>query len=271
MKLKNIIFLSALSISALVSSCKQQEVQPFTGETGVNFLGHDTTGKEWDTGTNFLSKEINFFDSLKLETFPLDAMEAPMRIAIEGKTPTRDLKIKLKALPVEGQEEAKVELPEYVIVKSGENHADFSVKLLAPEPDQQPESVRIGVDYDNSDVVAGVKDRQAFTFTLKDVAVKHYLDQVPEQKFIEAFEKHLGKYGPVKHRFAVAATKPVPPNSPAEIFTLKVAYSALYPSYPDYGLPSVLPLYRKALKEYNAKHLTPLKEADGTLVEFPEN
>lgn len=270
MKLKHIIFISVLSISTMVSSCKQAEVQPFTGETGVNFLGYDVAGKKWDTGTSFLSKDINFFDSLKLETFPLDVMAIPMRIAIEGQTPTRDLRIRLKALSIEGQPQAGVEIPEDIVVKAGTNYAEFAVKLLAPDRDGQSKAVRIAVDYAGSDIVAGVKDRQTFTFTLRDVALKHYLEMVPEPMFIATFEKHLGKYGPVKHRFAVAAT-PETTVSSANNFTLRVAYSALYPSYPSYGLPHMLPHYRKALKEYNAKHSTPLKEADGTVIEFPEN
>lgn len=268
MKLKNIILLGILSFSVL-TSCKQEEVQPFTGETGVNFLGYNPTDSTWHTGTEFLSKEINLFDSINIERFPLNSIDIPMRIAIEGRTSNRDLKVKLKAVAIEGQPEAEVRFPDNIVVKAGENYAEFRLTLLNPGSDIAPKSVRITVDYANSDLVAGVKDRQGFVFTVRDHAVKTYEDRVDEALFVTTFEQHLGTYGPIKHRFAIAATKPSGGASSADFFRLMVAYSALLPSYPQYGLPSALEGYRKALAEYNASHTEPLKEADGTLITFP--
>lgn len=263
MKLKNILFLSLFLCSAVLTSCKEEEVQPFTGETGVNFLGYRSDTGTWSSNPTFLSKDINFFDSLKMDKFPLEVLEVPMRIAIEGLTSSKDLKVTFKTESVEGQPLANIELPASATVKAGMNYAEFTVKLLAPGSDQPTKAARITVDYANSDLVAGTKDRQSFTFTVKDVAPKNYQNQVLEPMFIETFEKHLGKYGPIKHRFLVLAA------GGNEKFVLAVAYSALVPQQPMNGLPGLLPDFRKALQEYNAKHSTPLKEADGTLVELP--
>lgn len=268
--------LSSLALIITLFACKQEEVQGFIGEAGVVFMSYNSITKDWEHSATYLKRDINFFSEITEEKFPVDFVEVPMRVGIEGKTPTKDLRVKFRAEAIKDQEQLEVELPQDVVVKAGTSYAEFKLKVYNPGSDKG-QSLRFIVDYANSDVVAGLKDRQEFIFTGVDIAIKSYEDYgVTEEQYIETFERHLGKYGSVKHRFLISVTKTIPEfieqkiETPAETFRYRVAYSTLVPSNPNYGLPGSLEHYRKALREYNSKHESPLAEADGTPVTLPE-
>lgn len=265
-------FIIPLIISIFICtlySCEEQEIQPFSGETAVNFVGK--VGNEWYIYEENIQRSYNVYDTIiKNKTFPLESFTVKARLDIEGKTPEKPIKVKLIAKGVEGKETVKVDLPD-IVFEPGKTEVYFDIKVYTPKDYNIVTQTRICIDYANSDVVPGTKTRQEFLLLVKDEAEKMFQQgtlNIPENEYIETFEKYLGKYGEVKHRFLAANTPPNPQG--VSDFKFRIAYSKLMPAYGEYGLPGALPTYREKLNEYNEKNPnSPLKEKDGTLVELP--
>lgn len=270
MRKNNFITLLLISIFATtLYSCEEQEIQPFSAETAVNFVVG--SGDNWNIYEENIQRSYNVYDTLiAKKQFPLESFTIKARLDIEGKTPEKPIKVKLYAKEVKGKEKVKVDLPE-VLFEAGQTEVYFDIKIYTPKNYNIVNQVLICIDYANSDVVPGTKSRQEFLILVKDEAEKTFQQgtlSIPEEEYIATFEQYLGKFGEVKYRFAAINT----PKSPAGIddIKLRVAYSKLLPTEAEYGLQGALPTYREKLKEYNEKHPdAPLKESDGTLVELP--
>ncbi|SPY35487.1 Uncharacterised protein [Porphyromonas cangingivalis] len=249
----------------LLHACKEENVETFSGDTGVvfkSFGGVDIDNDDFEVN-------INLFEYFAKQQFgyPLEKFEIPVKLSIEGHTPTKRLRVKVIAQTVKNTEPMKMEIPD-VYFEPGKNSTEFKLRILSLDKYDVLMGAKIAIDYAESDVVAGVKGRQDVRLTIIDQAVKTHerARQFTEEDFLDSFEKHLGKYGPVKHRFLVS----IPPIQQIP-FIDRVVYSHIYPDQKEYGLEGALPEFKKKLAEYNTTHPeTPLKEPDGSLVTLPE-
>lgn len=243
-----------------VASCQEEEVQPFTAERGINFLIY-TNGYYDDDPTN-LNAEYNFYSYYVTRGLAADSLPLKVGIELEGQLSDQPIHVSLKA-----EKDSVYELPELVMPGDStiEAHGyQRTMTILCKKPATYDKTYKaiIGFDYANSDVVAGTRERQKYTVTVTDSTIWSDMYASGEEEWNQNFSAVLGKYGPVKVRFIMAALgqEKYTYNSIKYLY-----YYTIY--YPNYGFTSVIDDLKKALADYNQKYGT-LKEPDGTAVTF---
>lgn len=257
--------MACCSLLAL-ASCKEQEVETFSGERGINFIVPNSDASKEDLYENLYST-CDFYDYYVTKgKIDLDYVDVKVALKLEGPLSDQPLKIRLKAEPVEGAEMADLEMPGDSVLGPGEYKRTMTIRVKRPaEYDKEYQAV-IKVDYDNSDFVAGTMERQQYKLTVRDEANMQDMEAESIDDWNQKFSATLGNYGPVKIRFIRAALG-------AQGYTsTSISYKYYYTLYyPTYGFnANLMTTLRDALKEYNDTHDKPLSEADGTPVTFPE-
>ena len=117
-----------------------------------------------------------------------------------------------------------------------------------------------------ADVVPGTKERQQYTLILTDETdwESMYVDNADEWN--SYYAATLGTFGPVKARFILVAMG----EAGYSADNVKTIYN-LTQMMPSYGFGRYMSILTSALDEWNSTHDTPLAEADGTPVSFPNN
>lgn len=265
-----IVLLSALSFS----SCQEEEVDMFQAERGVNFV-LSTGNNHYTDNYKQLSTEVKFFDSYVTQGLVLKPRTINIGLQLEGTTSEQPIKVRIKKESVEGYETANVVFPEEVIFDPGQYQTSFPVECQLPAEYDKLYKVRFSIDYPNSDVVAGTKERQFFDLTVSDMADWAAMEATNESDWNRKYSQYIGNYGPVKARFIffIFGQSPshylpfgYPKNTITELIFTNVLYgSGLAESY------IVNNYIKKALASYNAEHEKPLSERDGTLVSYDPN
>lgn len=233
-------------------SCSEEKVEPFSDKTGINFSTYPS-----------VSTDINFYQ-LYVEN-GMDIMEKNVRlyVQLEGRLSDKPTNIRLKTMEVEEFEMADIVLPADSAIAPGEYQRGITVTCMKPSVYDKEFRTYVTFDYANSDVVPGSMEFNKKRFTVKDQTMwsDMYVDN--EEKWNEKYESTLGKYGPVKVRFIMAALGAMD----LDYNRIKSLYSYTV-SYPNYGFKNYISSLNSALEEYNNTHDEPLREPDGTLVSF---
>lgn len=266
--------LCAISVLAALTGCKEEEVQSFSGEAGVNFMAPDGNGGFYDSSTSYqsLSSVCDFYGYYQSKgTMDVDYVDVPVCLQLEGRLSDKPLSIRLKAETEDGYEMPELEMPGDSVMEADTYQRVFNIKVKRPAVYDTEYRAVIKVDYDNSDVVAGTMERQQYEIVVKDetnwedmqISSTDEAGRIEEWNYY--FGSTLGSYGPVKVRFIQAAL------GAAGYSSGSISYKYLYHAYgyPSYGFnATIMGILNDALAEYNATHVSPLAEADGTAVTF---
>lgn len=264
----------AIIALAVFTSCAEEEVQPFSGEPGINFMAPDGNGGFYDNTTSYqyLSSECNFYGYYQSKgTLDIDYVDVQVCLQLEGRLSDKPLNIRLKAEAEDGYEMPELEMPGDSVMEAGTYQRKFNIRVKRPAVYDTEYRAIIKVDYDNSDVVAGTMERQEYELVVKDetdwegmqVSATDEAGRIEEWNYY--FSSVLGNYGPVKVRFIQAAL------GEAGYSASSISYKYLYQAYgyPSYGFnANIMGILNDALDQYNATHDKPLAEADGTVVTF---
>ena len=268
---KKYTYLIGLLFVALFAACSEEEVQPFSDAPGVNFMERtvDNSGRvSWSEGYTALSLSVNFVDSFYSKgIYGVKDRRIPLRIQLEGRLNDTQLKVKFKVLPVEKEEYdlAEVIVPdEAVEIKPGEYTAYATFIYKRPAVLGKEYRARITIDYENSDVVAGTKERQYYTLSIQDTFKWSSMYVKSKEEWNTHYAPLLGEFGEEKVRFLMYIMKAVIGASFDNTCYYTVNGSA------SNGFQRYTQRIKDALEAYNAEHPEePVKEANGTPVIFP--
>ncbi len=271
MKKKYNHYLTGLLFLTFFAACNKEDVQPFSERQGINFMERTEKDNEISYGDGYtnLSTHINYITAYSNSYEQSEIKEITLRVKLEGLLSDTPLKVKFKILPVEGYDIADVSVPETGIeIKSGEYTADITVGYRKPAVAEKTYKAQIAIDYENSDVVAGTKERQLYTLIIEDAFVWSTMKVTSQEEWEKYFKTVLGDYGTQKVRFLIYAFKQL--NLNLESASM---YTKDYPSYADrYGLQAYMPRVIEFLNAYNAEHSdAQVQESDGTPVTFPQS
>lgn len=243
-----------------VASCKEEEVQPFTAERGVNFVTY-TNGYYNDNPTDLIT-EYNFYSFYITKGLSIDSLPLQLGVELEGQLSESPIRIRLTAGKDSLFELADLVMPGDSVIAPGHYRRTMTVQCKKPGVYNHTYKAIIGFDYANSDVVAGTKERQKYTVTVTDSTIWSDMDVSGEDEWNQKYASILGKYGPVKVRFIMATL-----GKEGQSYN-QIKYLYYYTTnYPSYGFASVIDDLRQALADYN-KNNAVLKEPDGTIVTF---
>lgn len=262
---KKYIFLAAAFLMALVG-CKEEEVDTFNSAPGINFLTDNGYGVYVDDYENLLTEEDFFTAYFTQKTIDITTETTiPLCVQLEGRLSDKPLKISLKAISEDGYEMPELEMPGDSSFAPGEYQKVFNVKVRKPAYGEERRCY-ITFDYDNSDVVAGTKERQKYEIIVSDKTPWSDMGVTDEASWNAAFSGALGQYGDVKVRFIQAAFAMDRWYSPQQVY---ITYTR-HLENPNFGFTTqMINTIKRYLNEYNSTHDTPLHEVDGTPVTFP--
>ncbi len=261
-------YLLGLLVTSLFIACSEEEVQPFSAAPGVNFMEFsyiiNNDSIVWGNGYTNLQSDVNVWDVYGKGDFEATEGKTTLRVQLEGNVSDKPLKVMFKVLPVEGYDFPEVTPPaEGAIIQAGEYgaNAEFTYKL--PAEYNKEYRAKVVVDYEQSDVVAGTKERQSYELSIHDTFVWKTMYVTSESKWNSTYNRYLGSYGDVKVRFLYAVI------GDPELFD-DICYCTYYKvQLFQRGWPNYMPQVEEALEAYNAAHPgNPLAEKDGTLVTF---
>lgn len=259
----------ALSIIAFAgfTSCNEETVEPFTAEAGINFLEPTGSSDSWGTGYSNLFYTGDFFTLYNNGLYGQESNDFRLRVALEGRLAPTAHKVRFLVEPVEGYATPEITIPEDgVEIVAEEYTADATFSYKKPAQYSTEYRANIVFDYANSDVVAGTTERQKFLVIVKDEFKWSSMYVENRAEWDEAFVPVLGAFGEEKVRFLTATFAQLGKSLLYASYYTKYDYYAEY-----YGLQASMPQVIQALNDYNAEHPdSPVKEADGTLVTFPE-
>ena len=260
-------YMTIMALLLTFTGCEEEEVMTFGEERGVNFVIYEAAYGTYKDDYKNLETEYNFFkEYANNTTMELPPYQVSIGVQLEGEFSDKPLKVKVKAEPVEGYEQLAVELPEEVIVEAGEYRANFTVACARPSVYNEECKVKIVFDYDNSDVIAGTKERQEYIITLKDEAIWEDMYVASLEEWNEKYSPYIGTAGEVKVRFIYTALK----NINYHYAWTNSLYYYIIMGRPTWGFTATeMDCLRTQLEAYNASHDVPLAESDGTLVTFP--
>ncbi len=262
--------LTGLLLLTLFAACNEEEIQPFSEKPGVNFMEKTTdSGGEilWGNGYTNLNSVLDFTSLYSNGGYGMTESDITLRVQLEGRISATPLKVRFKVLPVEGFDTPHITVPaDGVEIKAGEYFADAVFIYERPEALDKEYLAQIAVDYENSDVVAGTKERQTYTLIIQDTFKWEMMSVENREEWDTYFIPIVGAYGPEKVRFLLYAFGKIGEKLD------DVCWYTVNNYYPDfYGLQRYMPQVREILDTYNTEHPdAKVREADGTFVAFPE-
>lgn len=265
---KTSIFISILC-AVFLGACSEQEVETFHAERGINFVNYTPSGDEYTDNYQKLSNEVNFFTKYAGKSgWDLQPDTIYAGLQIEGTIPDTLVRVRLKVMPVEGNELADISVPEEVDIHSGQYHAPIQIVCRPPKEYDKQYKAKIVVDYANSDVVAGTSERQEYMVTVSDSTIWSDLRVTSEATYNDNYAKYTGNYGPKKTRFIfVTFGQSGPVNGTYRQLCEAIFYYGLM-GWGGLSNSFYQQYLNQALGTYNQTHDTPLTEPDGTVVKF---
>lgn len=263
--MRTIKYILLLCLTALLPSCNEEQIAPFSSERGINFLAWDAWGQLEDNYQN-LTTIVNFYSYYVTKGMAFADTTTRVGVQLEGLMSDQPVNIRLKVIEDEDYPLADVIVPGDSAIAPGEYRRTITVDICKPEVVDTEYRAILTFDYENSDVVPGTKERQQYTIILKDETVWEDMYVASEEEWNSWYASTLGSYGPVKVRFIMAA-----------LGELGYSYDNVKQMYnltqmmPTYGFAYYLDDIVAVLDEWNSTHDEPLAEADGTPVTFPNN
>lgn len=259
--------LTVLTILLTLSACHQEEISPFTGQPGVNFMGRSGDGDNiyWSEDYTALSYATDFLSFYKNGQYGVTMGKFALRVRLEGRISDHPLKVAFKMLPVADYETPEIHLPqEPVVIPAGAYEAEAEFTYIRPAQTGREYRAQIAIDYDASDVVPGTYERQLFTIFIADTFPWNLMSVASQEEWVSTYKPYLGDFGPEKLRFILSVVGETKLKS-------VTSWNRYGPAYTEYFINTVKGDIINALNKYNAEHPdAPVREADGTLVSFPE-
>lgn len=255
MKKKYRLNILLLLLVLIISACEEEVVQPFSAERGINFIATD--GSDKDTYT-LLDRTADFLPHYKKGQFDFEYDTLNVLVRLEGTFSDLPLKVNVKALPVEGYATPELVMPE-TSIKPGT--AIDTIKIYSKHLAYLDSTYKAQIvfDYEKTDLVPGVKERQQFILSVIDkFPLEDFMYVSDEAEWNEEYSYLLGLYGQQKVRL---------------IYSVLQGSGTIFYYYFYYGtdnyIKGKIPEFKAALDAYNEKHKdNPLKEDDGRLVTF---
>lgn len=225
--------------------CKEDEMIKFEMTPAINFAAFDITG---DASAEAGLKQSYDF-TRRLETWlPVQDIYA----RIQGEAQIKDLKAVFKVLPVEGYRTPGIIFTEEFVIKAGEFTKSVRLELTRPELADTVYKADLVIDYENSDFIPGVKERQTFRVEVVDHFIFTWEAMgIPATYWEKNVAPVLGKPSAVKVHFILDVLDLSDLSEEAPYLT----------EYAD--------IFRGELKKYNDKHPDrPLRDENGELVSF---
>lgn len=266
----NITKLYILSIIFLcLTACTEEQIETFQAERGINFVSYNSYNKEFTDNYQKLSTDINFFTKYADKTaWDIQPDTIYIGLQIEGKIPENEVKVKLKLENVEGYTPADIDIPQEVVFAKGQYQIPVQVICKKPTTYDKLYKSQIVVDYNNSDVVAGTKERQKYIVTVSDSTDWNAISVKDEADFNNVYGKYLGNYGPIKTRFLfVSLGKASSVGGTYSVLCQQLFYYTKM-GWGGVANTSIQQIIKTALNTYNSNNSIPLSEPDGTPVAF---
>lgn len=253
-----------------LAACQKEEVYTFTAEPGINFTEETYTLGQLPSTTHDPDDPKNFTYESKYELqysagrYGVKYDTVYVQAKLEGTLQDRPLRVNLKAEPVEGVAFPNLVIARDSVIKPGEYLVRIQVLVERPAILDSTYQAKIVFDYENSDVVPGTEERQSITLLAHDTYEvtdeNMYVSTIDDWNYY--YGDILGPYGPEKTRFIYSVFR----GGTAQLYM----YTNYYPTVPQNGFAGNMEQLITALNEYNAAHPdAPVREADGTLVTFP--
>ena len=260
--MKQIYFYLCLLLSVLIISCNEEKVPQFNDERGINFLAWNAQKQQFEDEYTKLKTTINFF------SYYINGMEVAdaglkLGATLEGTLSNTDIPVKLSTLILEDYSLAHITFPD-VVIKANEHQCSIDATCKHPGEFEKEYGAIIVFDYKECGLVPGTKERQQYKVTVKDATDWAFMRSADETEWNKNYAGTLGKFGPVKVRFILAAL------GTKYHYTLGQIGSLYYNTIanPNYGFKREISKLNDALNEYNSTHNSPLTEPDGSLVTF---
>ena len=182
---------------------------------------------------------------------------------LEGTLSNTDIPVKLSTLILEDYSLAHITFPD-VVIKANEHQCSIDATCKHPGEFEKEYGAIIVFDYKECGLVPGTKERQQYKVTVKDATDWAFMRSADETEWNKNYAGTLGKFGPVKVRFILAAL------GTKYHYTLGQIGSLYYNTIanPNYGFKREISKLNDALNEYNSTHDSPLTEPDGSMVTF---
>lgn len=263
-------YLIGFLLLTLFTACNEEEIQPFSEKPGVNFMEKTTNSEDeisWGNGYTNLNSTLDFTSLYSNGKYGITEGDITLRVQLEGQLSETPLKVRFKVLPIEGFDLPHVTIPtDGVEIKAGEYFADAVFTYKRPETLDKEYRAKIAIDYENSDVVAGTKERQTYMLIIQDIFKWEMMSVENREEWDTHFISIVGTYGPEKVRFLLYALGKIGEKLDDVCWYTVNNY---YPTY--YGLQKYMPEVREILDTYNTEHPNAkVQETDGTFVTFPE-
>ena len=262
-------YMMFMSLLLAFSACEEEEVMTFDAERGVNFVNYNANYNQYTDDYERLKAEYNFYDQYAKEaSLELQPCTLYVGLQLEGNFSDKPVKVKIKAEAVEGYDMADVTLPEEVVIEAGAYQANFPVVCNQPKDYEKDYKVKLTIDYANSDVIAGTKERQNYEISISDKT--NFEDMYVEnaEQWNAEYAEYLGNYGGTKVRYVFASLARLYGYTYSNICTI-YRYTQIGGSYLFYGFYYYGYDVYYDLLDYNSTHEAPLCEPDGTPVEIP--
>ena len=263
--MRTIKYILLLCLTALLPSCNEEQIAPFSAERGINFLAWDAWGELEDNYQN-LSTTVNFYNYYAAKGMAFTDTTTQVGVQLEGLMSDQPVNVRLKVVADEDYPLADVTVPGDSAIAPGEYRRTITVGIRKPEVADTEYRAILTFDYENSDVVPGTKERQRYTIILKDETDWDSMLVDNEDEWNSYYAETLGEFGAVKVRFILVAMGEA--GYTADNVTTIYNLTQMMPTY---GFGRYMSVLNDALDEWNSTHDEPLAEADGTLVTFPNN
>lgn len=262
-------YMMFMSLLLTFSACEEEEVMTFDAERGINFVNYDANYDQYTDDYKRLVAEYDFYKQYAKEaSMELKPCTLSVGLQLEGNFSDKPLKVKIKAEAIEGYEMPEITLPEEVVIEAGSYQANFPVICSQPKDYEKDYKAKLVIDYVNSDVKAGTKERQTYEISVSDKTNFKEMWVENETEWNADFAEYLGNFGGTKVRFVFASLAKLYGNSYNNTCTI-YRYTQIGGSYLFYGFYYYGYDVYYDLEDYNSTHDEPLCEPDGTLVEIP--
>ncbi|MEG1950307.1 MAG: DUF4843 domain-containing protein [Odoribacter sp.] len=242
---KSILYMMSFLITlCYLTGCSEYEMVKYTGESAINFMAGENGEGGDDAEGLFLA--YNFGLQYAEWNIPQDTIFLKMKL--EGNLTNQSLHIKLKAEKEAEFAQSEIVFADDYTIETGQYTVLVPLIIKRPTERDSIFKVKVTVDYENSDVIAGTKERQAFVLEISDQLTLD-MAKLSERNWERMIEYDFGVYTNTKLRFMVYALQEIDLSSGLseeqvdQIRAKLVEYNAAHPGKPvldDDGQPLVL-------------------------------
>ncbi|MEG2339497.1 MAG: hypothetical protein RSB69_01925, partial [Odoribacter sp.] len=155
---KSILYMMSFLVTlCYLTGCSEYEMVKYTGEPAINFMAGENGEGGDDAEGLFLA--YNFGLQYAEWNIPQDTIFLKMKL--EGNLTNQPLHIKLKAEKEAEFAQSEIVFADDYTIETGQYTVLVPLIIKRPTERDSVFKVKVTVDYENSDVIAGTKERQA--------------------------------------------------------------------------------------------------------------